>query len=150
MSGGHMKPLVQKESMVQQFTNFNMTAVARVGTDWAHQLGKNIPACPDETRQDFLIIVSGQTKGKWLKRRPSTVSIWRALPLLREEYRGMCWGEMIGQVVQTEQNYSFCIFTRLWKDCEVQETFYFIDNRLVITAESGHLWTTVLASWASL
>lgn len=27
--------------------------------------------------------------------------------------------------------------------CEVQETFLFIDNRLVITAKSGHLWSTM-------
>ncbi len=84
--------------------------VASVWTEWAHQLSENSQTCPDETRKDFLIIVSQLTKGKSLKRRSWTVNTeWRELrgeglfPILWEECRGM-WEEKdlrIGQLVQT-------------------------------------------------
>lgn len=145
--GRAKKPLVQRESKVQQFTNFHVTALTTVWTEQAHQLSRNIPACPDETRQDFLITVSRLTKGKWLKRRPSVQ--WGesceegARSKGNAEGRGRQRPKDWTGCADWGLNYSFCIFTRVWPVCEVQETFFFIDNRLVITAKGGHLRTTI-------
>ena len=49
-----------------------------------------------------------------------------------------------GQVTQTVSYIILSVPSQVFGlVCEVQETFLFIDNRLVITAESGHLWSTM-------
>lgn len=120
------------KTKVQQFINFNMTSAARVWTEWDHQLSKNIEACLHEMRQDFLITVSGLTKGKWLKRRPSTVNtVWRGLcgessfQCYERNAKGCGRKKTQGldSLYRPGAKLFFQCLHEFWPMCEVQETF---------------------------
>lgn len=120
------------KTKVQQFINFNMTAAARVWTEWDHQLSKNIEACLHEMRQDFLITVWGLTKGKWLKRRPSTVNtVWRGLcgessfQCYERNAKGCGRKKTQGldRLYRPGAKLFFLCLHEFWPMCEVQETF---------------------------
>lgn len=82
----------------------------------------------------------------------SQYSVWRAVRgralsnTINGGLRGLWEGEDLrtGQVTQTVSYIILSVPSQAFGlVCEVQETFLFIDNRLVITTESGHLWSTM-------